>query len=317
MRILVINRIHPDGLALLRSRAAVDVVESGDADEIRARISAADAVVLRTSPLRADAIACAPHLKVVSRHGVGYDNVDVAALTARRIPLAVVGPVNAVSVAEHAMFLLLAAAKRGVVNDRAVRSGDWDVRDALAAVELAGKTLVVVGFGRIGRAVAARAEAFGMRILAYDPILDPTAVDPTVELAQSLDEALAAADAVSLHLPFGPGTHNLIDAARLARMKPSAILVNTARGGLVDEAALADALRAGRLAAAGLDVFAEEPPAPDDPLIALDNVVLSPHAAALTTDCAIRMSMVAARNCLDGLDGRVDPALVVNPEVLE
>jgi D-3-phosphoglycerate dehydrogenase len=317
-RVFVVDKVHPAGLALLRQRPGITVetLELPTPDTILEGARAADGIVIRTSPLPGAAIAAAPHLKIVSRHGVGYDNVDLAALNARRIPLAVVGSVNAVSVAEHALYLLLATMKCGAAYDHAVRAGPWGFRNSLAAREVDGKTLLILGFGRIGREVARRAAAFGMRILVHDPFLAANAITAPVEPAADLDAALAEADAVSLHLPLTAESRHIIDAARLARMKPTAVLISTARGGLIDEAALVDALRERRLAAAGLDVFAEEPPPADHPLLGLDNVVLSPHSASLTQESAMRMSVVAAQNCLDGLDGTLDPSLVVNPDVL-
>jgi D-3-phosphoglycerate dehydrogenase len=317
-RVVIVGQVHDSGLALLRGRPGLTVEQIEDATEpaVSAAARGADAILIRTSRLSAAAIEAAPHLKIVSRHGVGYDNVDLAALNARRIPLAVVGSVNAVSVAEHTFFLLLATVKRGFAYDRATRQGPWEFRNSLESRELAGKTLVVVGYGRIGREVATRALAFGMRVVAYDPYVDRLPPGSPVELVGDLDAALPEADAVSLHVPLTAETRLLFDRVRLARLKPSAVLLCTARGGLIDEAALAEALARGRLAAAGLDVFAEEPPPQGHPLFALPNVVLSPHAASLTLECAARMSAVSAQNCLDGLDGRLDPAFVVNRESL-
>jgi D-3-phosphoglycerate dehydrogenase len=317
-RVFVVDKVHPSGLALLRQRSGITVetLEAPTPETVLEGARAADGIVIRTSPLPGAAIAAAQNLKVVSRHGVGYDNVDLPALNARRIPLAVVGAVNAVSVAEHALYMLLATMKCGAAYDRAVRTGPWNFRNSLAAREIDGKTLLILGYGRIGREVARRAAAFGMRIMVHDPFLPASAIAGQAEPAADLDAGLAEADAVSLHLPLTPQSRHIIDAARLARMKPSAVLISTARGGLIDEAALVDALRSNRVAAAGLDVFDEEPPPADHPLFSLDNVVLSPHSASLTQESAMRMSMVAAQNCLDGLDGKLDPSLVVNREVL-
>jgi D-3-phosphoglycerate dehydrogenase len=314
-RVVVLGRIAAGGRALLAARPDLVIDDLPDAAEaeVAARVVGADAILIRTSRLSAGAIAGAPGLRVVSRHGVGYDNVDVAALTARGVPLTVVGDVNAPTVAEHTLFLLLALAKRGIARDRAVREGRWEERNAAGAVDLAGRRLLIVGLGRIGRRVAALAGAFGMAVEGFDPVAAP---EPGVAMADDLDAALGRADAVTIHVPLLPATRNLFGAGRLARMKRGALLLCTARGGIVDEAALAAELRAGRLGGAGLDVFAEEPPAPDHPLFGLDSVVLSPHSAALTAECAARMSEVAARNVLAGLDGTLDPALVVNPEVL-
>jgi D-3-phosphoglycerate dehydrogenase / 2-oxoglutarate reductase len=316
--VVVAGKIHSSGLAVLQGRQGLDIEEHHLLDEARmqAAVACADALLIRTSILSAKAIKGAKALKIVARHGVGYDNIDVAALTERGIPLALVGNVNAVSVAEHTLYLLLACMKRGLAYDRAMRSGGWQIRDTLGARDLNGKTLLIVGYGRIGSEVAARARAFGMKIEAYDPLVKAGKTDSSVTMAADLDAAIARADAVSLHLPLMSQTRNLFDAKRIARMKVNAVLICTARGGLIDEDALAEALREGRLMAAGLDVYAEEPPAAAHALLALENVVLSPHSAALTEECAERMAVISAQNCLDGLDGCVDPSLIANPEVL-
>jgi D-3-phosphoglycerate dehydrogenase / 2-oxoglutarate reductase len=317
-RVVVAGKIHPSGLAVLRGRQGLDIEEHQLLDEARmqAAVACADALLIRTSTLSAEAIKSAKALKIVARHGVGYDNIDVAALTERGIPLALVGNVNAVSVAEHTLYLLLACMKRGLAYDRAMRNGGWQIRDTLGARDLKGKTLLIIGYGRIGSEVAARARAFGMKIEAYDPLVKAGTTDSGVTMAADLDVAIERADAVSLHLPLMAQTRNLFDAKKIARMKADAVLICTARGGLIDEEALAKALREGRLMAAGLDVYAEEPPAATHALLALENVVLSPHSAALTEECAERMAVISAQNCLDGLDGRIDPSLIANPEVL-
>ncbi|MFN8829474.1 MAG: hydroxyacid dehydrogenase [Labrys sp. (in: a-proteobacteria)] len=316
-RILVVGKIHGDGVARL---AAADVetqyLDQADEATVAAAAREADAILLRTSRLSAEAIAAATRLRVVSRHGVGYDNVDLDAMNRAGIPLTIVGPVNAVSVAEQTMFLILAAMKQGIAYDKATREGRWGFRDSLRAGEVAGKTLLVIGYGRIGRAVARIARAFDMQIAAFDPFQAAPAEDG-LRWFTSLPEALAIADVVTLHVPLTAQTRHLIDAAALAQMKPGAVVICTARGGIVDEEALADALVAGRLRGAGLDVFAEEPFPAGHRLAALDSVVLSPHSAALTEECAARMASVAAENCLDGLAGRLDPGLVVNPQVLK
>jgi len=219
-RVLVIEPIHQSGLDILKRRPGIVVEQLGQTNEatISAGARQADAILIRTSPLSAAAIEGARQLKVVSRHGVGYDNIDLPALNARRIPLTVVGAVNAVSVAEHTFFLLLSAVKRGLAYDRAVREGRWSLRNSLGARELDGKTLLVVGLGRIGRNVAAKAQAFGMRVIAYDPFLNEAPGGSGIELAPDLDEALAKTDAVTLHVPMTASTRMLFDASRLARI---------------------------------------------------------------------------------------------------
>jgi D-3-phosphoglycerate dehydrogenase / 2-oxoglutarate reductase len=317
--ILIIGRIHEAGLDILRARPGVsfEIMASPAESDILALAPTADAIIVRTTKLTAAAIDSAPKLKIVSRHGVGYDNVDMAALDRRRIPLTLVGNVNALSVAEHTLFMMLTIAKRGVAHDRATRNGDWKIRDSFGGTELAGKTLLLLGFGRIGREVARRAQAFGMTVLSYDPyVRDAAMFAARVQPVAKLAEALPQADFISVHLPMTTETKAIIGAQQFAAMKKSAVVISTARGGLIDEAALAEALRSGQIRAAGLDVFVEEPPAPNDPLLKLDNLLLSPHTAGLTEECAMRMAEVSARNALAGLDGKVDPDLVVNKHVL-
>ncbi len=311
--VLVAGRIHSAGLALLQAAAGVTVemVEAVSEASYVARIEDADALILRTQPLTAATVAKATNLRVVARHGVGYDAVDVAALDARGIPLAIVGEVNAGAVAEHTLMLMLAAIKRLVAGDRAVRTGDWGWRNRLEAGELAGKRLSVIGYGRIGRRVARLAHAFEMDVVVHDPHLAPDAfAGEPVTPAPNLAAALAGADVVSVHAPKADGP--VLGRAELARLAPGAVVVNTARGGVIDEAALAEALAAGQLGAAGLDVFGAEPPPADHPLVACGRAVLSPHTAGLTVECAERMAVAAARNVLDHFAGRLDPALVVN-----
>jgi D-3-phosphoglycerate dehydrogenase / 2-oxoglutarate reductase len=275
----------------------------------------ADAVLLRTQPLQADLIAQSPNLKIVSRHGVGYDAVDVAALNARKIPLAIVGDVNSRAVAEHTLSLMLAAARRVVAHDHASRNGNWNLRNAFDSVELDGKRLLIVGFGRIGRRVAELGRAFGMKIMAHDPFLDAAAITAAgAEAAQDLNAALAKADYVSLHMPGAKGA--IIGPAELAVMKPTAIIVNAARGGLVDETALDLALRTRKLYAAALDVLVEEPPKPDHPLLSNPHLTISPHNAGLTQECAKRMGVSAAQNILDFFAGCLDKSLVVNAKAI-
>ncbi len=317
--VLVLGRIHEAGTRVLaEAGVSWDLLPEPTPEETLARAPAADAILIRTSPLPAAAVEAAPRLRIVSRHGVGYDNIDVAACTRRRIPVTVVGDVNSVPVAEHTMMLILALARRTVVHDRATREGGWGVRDRFAMTELAGKRLLLLGFGRIGREVARRARAFDMAVHVYDPYVGDEAVAGLgCRREPDLAAALPEADFVSVHMPLTPETRNMLDAAALARLKPSACVICTARGGIVDEAALAAALAAGRLRGAGLDVFAQEPPPAGLALLGLDSVVLSPHCAALTEECAIRMATISARNCLDGLAGRLRPELVVNRAVLE
>lgn len=316
--VLIAGKVHPDGLALLRARAGLDVEEmvSLDASAFMERLPSAHALLIRTAPLPVRAIERATRLLVVSRHGVGYDNIPVDALSARGVPLTVIGNAGSVAVAEHTLMLMLALAKNMVRFDRAVRDGDWDLRNRLSPGDLEHRTLLILGLGRIGREVAKRAAAFDMRILGYDPMIDTVTTPPGVTRVHDWRKALAEADFVTLHLPRSPTTENMIGAAEFASMKPTGFFINAARGGLVDETALAQALAKGSIAGAGIDTLDEEPPPPDHPLLASNRVILSPHIAGLSLNAARRMSLAAAANVLAALDGTLDPTLVINPEVL-
>jgi D-3-phosphoglycerate dehydrogenase / 2-oxoglutarate reductase len=289
-RVLVAGKIHRAGYDLLNDRKdiSVDVVEAVTTDSYRPHLGDADAVLIRTQPMTAAEIALAPKLKIVSRHGVGYDAVDVKALNARQIPLAIVGDVNSRAVAEHTLMLMLAAARRTVAHHLASTTGEWNERNRFDAVELDGKVLLLLGFGRIGRRVAELAKAFGMAVVAYDPYVSAEQMKAVgVIQAPEIGAALASADFISVHMPGGQGP--VLGAVELDRMKPSAIVVNAARGGVVDEIALDSVLRQRRLRGAALDVLAEEPPSANHPLLSNPYITISPHNAGLTEECAMRM----------------------------
>jgi D-3-phosphoglycerate dehydrogenase len=311
--LLIAGKLHPAGLALLGSSGGLtfEHVEEVSEASYAPLIGKADALVIRTQPLSSDTIAQASRLKIVSRHGVGYDSVDVAALNTRRIPLCIVGDVNSLSVAEHAIMLILACAKQVIRADRAVRSGPWGWRNRLEAGEISGKRLLIIGYGRSGRHLAQMAEGFRMEVRAFDPFLvDRGWPEGPVMPADTLADGLAWADVVSVNVP--KARRPILGAEEFACLKPGAIVVNTARGGVVDEAALASALADGRVAAAGLDVFDDEPPAKNHPLLAFDQVVLTPHIAGLTQQAAERMAVSSVQNVIDFFEGRIDPDLIVN-----
>jgi D-3-phosphoglycerate dehydrogenase / 2-oxoglutarate reductase len=311
--ILVAGKIHERGLELLRAAEGVtfDLVDEVTLESYAPLIPRADAILIRTQPLPAEIVETATKLKIVSRHGVGFDAVDVSALNARKIPLCIVGDVNSRAVAEHTLMLMLSAARRIALHDQAVRSGNWNERNRFDATELDGKTLLLLGFGRIGRRVALLAQAFGMSILAYDPFVDPETMNVLMcQKVESIEIALPLADFVSLHLPASKGP--VIGSVELARMKSTAILINAARGELVDEIALDASLRAGHLRHAALDVLAQEPPNLDHPLLSNSKVTLSPHNAGLTDECAARMAVASVQNILDYFNGKLDRSLVVN-----
>lgn len=308
--VVVAGKLHDAGLSLLDAApgATYDYIPSAEPTEYLSYLPQAEGLVLRTQPLTAANVGSAPSLKIVSRHGVGYDAVDVDALDRRGIPLAVVGDINSRTVAEHTMMLILALSRRMAEGMVAVKRGDWAYRNAFAPREIDGKTLLIVGHGRIGKRVGALASAFGMEVLVFDPAIE--SAGPGFELVSDLGTGLAQCDVLTVHVPGGGEA--LIGAAELARMKPEAVVVNTARGGIIDEAALLAALKAGRLAGAALDVLAMEPPEVDNPLLDLPNVIVTPHCAGLTMECAQRMAVASVQNVLDHFEGRLSPHLVVN-----
>jgi len=320
-KLLILGDIHAEGRALLASRPDMqfEIVASPSEVDVRNGMRDAEAVILRKADLRADTIGLASRLRMISRHGVGLDNIDMDAATARGIPVSVVGDASSSSVAEHAMLLMLAAARRLHAAERLARTTDpgtradfIDRRNHLGMSDLAGKCVLIVGFGRIGRGVAKRCAAFEMSVIVADPFATTDAYRHVVDFNSALPEA----DVVVLCLPAAAQASPLIGAGELARFKSGAILVNVARGSLVDEQALADALRSGHLRNAATDVWAHLPPALDHPFRAFEDMVLTPHCAPLTEECMARVAVLSVRNVLDYFDGRLDRRFVVNPEVL-
>lgn len=269
-------------------------------------LSECEALIVRNqTQVDAELLDHAPKLKVVGRLGVGLDNLDLNALRERGITVVTGGNANAVAVAEYTLAAMLALARKLPAADRSTKGGAWDRATFGAGVELYGKTLGLIGLGDIGARVAKRADAFGMRVIAHDPLITPThfaAAEFGVTL-MALDDVLRESDFVSLHVPLLPATANLINAERLARMKPTAILINTSRGGIVDEPALVQALGEGRLGGAALDVRAHEPPGEADPLAQFENVLLTPHVAGLTAESQARVCTAVAEDVLRVLRG--------------
>lgn len=305
------RRLEEAGIALLRA-------PSPDVADVVPLIGGADAVITRNAGLKAASMDAAPRLRIVANHGVGVDRIDVPHATRLGIPVTNTPGGNTVSVAEQAMALMLALAKQIVPAHMAARAGDFDVRYRLPFAELAGKVLGVVGFGDIGRATARMAHhGFGMRVLVHSPSAPAEQVAALgYSKVNGLDALLQASDVVSLHLPLRDSTRNLIGRRELSLMKPTAVLINTGRGPTLDEDALVEALRDKRIAGAGLDVFMREPLPAGHPLLALDNVVLSPHTASSTDECLVRMALMVAESVIDALSGR-QPLHLVNPEAWE
>ncbi|MTD25905.1 hydroxyacid dehydrogenase [Erwinia sorbitola] len=313
--VLIAGKIHDAGLSILKNTPGFtwDLVDEVSTASYAPFIANADALLLRTQPLTATEITRGTKLQVVSRHGVGYDAVDVAALNQRGIPLTIVGDVNSLSVAEHTLALLLAVAKQVRIYDASIRSGNWNCRNSFSAIELSGRTLLVLGFGRIGREVARMAGCFNMHVVAWDPYVAAEIFSALkVQRVETLEEGLKMADALTVHLPLSD-SKPLLGRAELALLKPEAIVINTARGGIVDEKALVVALQNHKLAGAGLDVFSQEPPPSDSPLlVGSERLILSPHSAGLTQEAAMRMSVSAVNNIINYFNGTLDDNLIVN-----
>ena len=327
-RVLFVGDIHPDGHRLFDSRPEFERVLFADPkrSDLLETMPEIDAIILRKLTLDSDLLARADRLRMVSRHGVGCDNVDVVALTRRGIPLTTVGDANSASVAEHAMLLLLASARRlpaltslaASPADEIGRARFLKARDSVGTMELAGRMLLIVGFGRIGRRLARLASAFDMQVVVADPYIDPD--DPALRGFRHIahfDAALGEADAVALCLPATPADAPLFSTSQFAGMKQGAVFVNVSRGSLVDEAALADAVEQGHLRGAGTDVWQHLPPGPDHRFFGLPGMVATPHCAAHTEACLSRMATISVSNVFDFFDGRLNRDLCFNPQVFD
>ena len=314
MKVLVTEKIADRGVELLGEEFEVDVVLGLGHEELLAEIGDYDGLIIRSATrVTAEVLERAGNLKAIGRAGIGVDNIDVEAATKHGVLVANAPESNTVAAAEHTLALMLAAARRIPAADNSLRGGEWN-RSAFKGVEVAEKTLGLVGLGHVGTIVARGAVGMGMRVLAYDPYVSEERMrSMNVERAESLDGILEHSDFVSLHVPRTPQTARMVDAGALEKMKPSAYLINVARGGIVDEVALYNALKEGTIAGAALDVFAEEPTT-DSPLFALPNVVVTPHLGASTAEAQDRAGITAAEQVATALRGAV-PMHAINAPV--
>jgi D-3-phosphoglycerate dehydrogenase len=321
MNVLLPQQIEPEAIALLeQANCIVSIAADPTPETVGPLIRDADGLILRTGiTLTRELLAAADKLLVIARTGGGFDNVDVAAASEKGIIVTSNLGVNTISVAEHVLAMMLALSKKLAVMDQAVRSGNFTIRYQNLPRDISGKTIGLLGFGRIGSEIGRICRhIFGMRVLAYDPYLPEERKAEYLGRASftGLQELLSKSDVISIHVPLTDKTRNLVDEAEISRMKPEVILINASRGGIVNETALVKALQNNRIAGAGLDVFSKEPVPAGHPLLKLENVVLTPHTAALTRDCVTRMATEAARCVLDVFAGR-EPQNVANPQVLE
>jgi len=320
-KIMVPTTMSRSGWALIEARddvEGVSFVPTIPNPEFHKLLEEASGICLGVRRFSDPELDAAPGLQVVSRIGVGYDEVDVPALTRRKIPLMIGGTSNSVSVAEAGVFLTMSLARKGAAMNALVREGRWNDRYKDMPLDLYGKTVLIVGFGKIGTRSAKRFAAMETNVLIYDPYTySETIRGSGYEPVLDLDEGVARADFITIHCPKTPETTGLFNAARIARMKPTAFLVNTARGGIVDEQALYDALKADRIAGAALDVFVEEPTPQDNPLLTLPNFIAAPHVAGVTKEAVDRMAIVAVENILSVIDGKPNRENIINKEVLD
>jgi D-3-phosphoglycerate dehydrogenase len=309
-KILIIQPIHQEGIKLLQNNSEYEfeVVENIEINFLKNKIKNCDGVSIRTAKLSGDVIEAANNLKIISRHGVGYDNIDLKVSKQKNITLAITATANAVAVAEHVMFMILNISKRGSMYDDTVKSGKFNERNKLPkTVELWNKNILIAGFGRIGQALIKRCLGFEMNVFVFDPFVSKEFIEKRGGTkVDNLSETSKDMDAMSLHIPLNDETKNIINYELLKSMKKNCIIINAARGGIVNEVDLDRALNENLIFGAGLDVFETEPPAENNPLLKNKKVFLSPHTAAFTEECMTRMGKETIQNIFDFFDGSLE-----------
>jgi D-3-phosphoglycerate dehydrogenase / 2-oxoglutarate reductase len=314
-KILLSKLIDPAGMKVLEGKVEPVILADSTVETIKKMVADVEGIILRTNiEVTREIIEAAPCLKIISRSGAGVDNVDVAAATEKGILVCYAPGVNSISVAEHALALMMAMAKQLKVVDQAVHKDNWKIRYASKAEDLDGKTLGLVGLGNIGSLLAQKCRlAFNMKIIAYDPYVKEA---EGVELYSSLDQLFSQSDFISIHVPYTKETHHLVNTRLLSLMKSDSYLINTSRGSVVDEKALIEALKNDSIAGAGLDVLEKEPPSLDNPLLKFNNVITTSHSAGLNRDCERKLAIEAAQAVIDFLEGRQPKHIYNNKELL-
>ena len=309
-KILIIQPIHEEGINLLKdnSNFEYEVVDNIDTEFLKSKIKDCDGISIRTAKLSGDVIEAANNLKIISRHGVGYDNIDLEVSKKKDITLAITATANAVAVAEHVMFMILNISKRGSMYDDTVKSGKFNQRNKLPkTLELWNKNILIAGFGRIGQALIKRCLGFEMNVFVFDPFVSKEFIEKRGGTkVDNLSETSKDMDAMSLHIPLNDETKNIINYELLKSMKKNCIIINAARGGIVNEVDLDRALNENLIFGAGLDVFETEPPAENNPLLKNKKVFLSPHTAAFTEECMTRMGKETIQNIFDFFEGSLE-----------
>ena len=314
-KILIIQPIHEAGIKLLtdNSNYEYEILENLEAQDIKSKISNCDAISIRTAKLSGELINCSKNLKIISRHGVGYDNIDLTASKEKNITLAITATANAIAVAEHVLFMLLNIAKRKSMYDDSVKSGNFSNRNKLPkTIEIWNKNILIAGFGRIGQCLIKRCKGFEMNVFVYDPFVSKEVVENLGgKKVENLEDSIKNMDAVSLHVPLNDKTKNLINYNLLKTMKKNCIIINAARGGVINEIDLDRALNENLIFGAGLDVFEKEPPDQNNPLLNNEKVFLSPHTAAFTEECMVRMGKETIQNIIDFFEKKLDKSKTI------
>ena len=298
MKVAVLGKVDPKGLSfLIENEFKVIEIESFEIQNLKEQLKDVDGILLRTTKLDKEILEHCDNLKIISRHGVGYDNVDLDFLNENKIALCITSTSNAVSVAEHVLSFFIYLTKKLSLSDSLVKEGNFEKRSKLPNFfELYKKKVLIIGFGRIGKEVAKRCLGFDMEVYVYDPFLDNEIIIRNQCIPIEKNQGLAIADFITIHLPLNGDTKNFISQTELNMMKKNSILVNTSRGGIVNENDLCIALESKKIQGAGMDVFVSEPPESNHPFFKLDNILLTPHNAALTLECRERMSLEASQN---------------------
>jgi len=314
-KILIIENIHESGIKLLKEKKdfTFEIIDNSDPVFIKKKIDDCDAIVLRTFRLSAELINSAKKLQIISRHGVGYDNVDLDTIKKRNITLAITATTNAVAVVEHVFFMMLNISKGHDMYDKCVKSGEFSKRSQLPrTIELWNKKILIVGFGRIGQNLIKRCLGFEMEVFVYDPFIDENKINSLGgKKVSNINSIIKDMDYVSVHVPLNDKTRNLINLNNMKTMKKTAILINAARGGVINESDLEVALNKNYIFGAGLDVFEKEPPDINNPLLKNKKVFLSPHVASFTEECMQRMSKETIQNIIDFFEKKLDKSMIV------
>ena len=314
-KVLVVQGLHEQGLEMLKQRSDIEfnVLLSDDENEILEAAKDVNGITVRTAQITEKIINSSKNLQVISRHGVGYDSINLKSLNNKKIPLTIAAHSNMISVSEQAMFFLLALNKNVFYYDDFTRKGDWTNRWDVKAWDLAGKNIMVIGFGRIGSNFVKRALAFDMNVYVYDPYIDHEKIKKSGAIPiENFKNNLSKMDAITLHCPKNEETTNLFTKKEFQTMKKNAFIINCARGGILNEDDLYEALLNEKIAGAGLDVFDVEPTPSSNPLFKLKNVILSPHIAGVTVESTVRMATETVQNVLDVFDNKVNKSVVVN-----